>query len=101
MSAASCRASVDLVRAYLAAAGRITSGDLAQIAGLTGQGALGVLSRLEAEHVVARGPSARGRSAPLHRRLMSLLTGLAHIAAACRRAGRETAGVHLRDRVPS
>lgn len=56
-------AAADLVRRYLAAAGRITSGDLAQITGLTGQGALGVLTRLESEHVVARGPTSRGRGA--------------------------------------
>ena len=52
-----------LVRAYLAAAGRISTGDLAEITGLTGQGALNMLTRMEADGLVARGPAARGRRA--------------------------------------
>jgi hypothetical protein len=52
-----------LVRAYLAAAGRLSSGALAEITGLTGQGALNMLTRLERDGIVARGPAARGRRA--------------------------------------
>jgi ATP-dependent DNA helicase RecG len=57
------QAARSLVQAYLAAAGRLSSGALAEITGLTGQGALNMLNRLEREGVVARGPAARGRRA--------------------------------------
>jgi len=52
-----------LVQAYLAVAGRLSSGVLAEITGLTGQGALNMLTRLEREGIVARGTAARGRRA--------------------------------------
>ncbi|MDQ1292307.1 MAG: ATP-dependent helicase RecG [Actinomycetota bacterium] len=52
-----------LVRNYLAATGRISSGELAEITCLTGQGALAMLTRLEAEGLVARGNVTRGRHA--------------------------------------
>jgi ATP-dependent DNA helicase RecG len=52
-----------LVRSYLDAAGRLSSGELAEITGLTGQGALNMLTRLERNGIVARGPTERGRRA--------------------------------------
>ena len=52
-----------LVRRFLAAAGRITSGELAEITGLTPQGALQMLTRLESDNVVTRAGAPRGRTA--------------------------------------
>lgn len=52
-----------LVRDYLDVAGRVTSGDLAQITGLTPQGALSMLTRMVADGVLDRGSAARGRHA--------------------------------------
>ena len=52
-----------LVRAYVAATGTISSSNVAAITGLTPQGALNLLNRLEGEGVVARGTAARGRGA--------------------------------------
>jgi ATP-dependent DNA helicase RecG len=54
-----------LVQGYLAVAGRLSSGVLAEITGLTGQGALNMLTRLEREGIVARGTAAKGRRAHL------------------------------------
>ena len=52
-----------LVRGYLAATGSISSSNVAEITGLTSQGALNLLNRLEGEGIVRRGAAARGRSA--------------------------------------
>ncbi|GLY28478.1 DUF5635 domain-containing protein [Kineosporia sp. NBRC 101731] len=56
------RAAENLVRAYVAAAGRISSGELAGITGLTTQGALNMLTRMESEGIVQRG-ATQGRRA--------------------------------------
>ena len=56
------RAADHLVRTYVAAAGRISSGELAGITGLTTQGALNMLTRMESEGIVRRG-AAQGRRA--------------------------------------
>ena len=55
-------AAEDLVRAYVAAAGRISSGELAGITGLTAQGALNMLTRMESDGLVRRG-TTQGRRA--------------------------------------
>lgn len=53
-----------LVLDYLAAAGRISSGDVAEVTGLTPAGGRALLSRLEAAGLVARGgATTRGRNA--------------------------------------
>ncbi|HST64790.1 MAG TPA: hypothetical protein VLM05_06350, partial [Mycobacteriales bacterium] len=52
-----------LVRAYLAATGSISSSNVAGITGLTPQGALNLLNRLEGEGTITRGTAARGRGA--------------------------------------
>ena len=52
-----------LVRAYVAATGTISSSNVAAITGLTPQGALNLLNRLEGEGIVARGTATRGRGA--------------------------------------
>ncbi|MBT0772948.1 putative DNA binding domain-containing protein [Kineosporia sp. J2-2] len=56
------RAAEKLVRAYVAAAGRMSSGELAAITGLTTQGALNMLVRMEGEGIVRRG-TTQGRRA--------------------------------------
>jgi len=56
------RAAEDLVRAYVATAGRISSGELAGITGLTAQGALNMLTRMESDGLVRRA-TAQGRRA--------------------------------------
>ncbi len=52
-----------LVRQFLGVAERIASSDLAQITGLTQQGALQMLTRMVADGVLDRGSAARGRHA--------------------------------------
>jgi ATP-dependent DNA helicase RecG len=53
-----------LVTGYLAAVGRISSGDIAEITGLSNPAALHLLRRLEAAGTITRGgPVARGRNA--------------------------------------
>jgi len=52
-----------LVQGFLAATGRIASSDLAQITGLTQQGALQMLTRMVSDGVLIRGSAARGRHA--------------------------------------
>ncbi|GAB3261517.1 hypothetical protein GCM10027456_42370 [Kineosporia babensis] len=52
-----------LVLAFLAEAARISSSDLAQITGLTQQGALQMLTRMANDGLLERGSAARGRHA--------------------------------------
>lgn len=53
----------ELVSRWLAASGRITSGDLAALTSLSGPGALKVLTRLEEAGLLRRSGSTRGRAA--------------------------------------
>jgi ATP-dependent DNA helicase RecG len=57
------RAATNLVRSWLAAAGRITSHELAELTALTPAGALNMLNRMERDGVVRRGAVTRGRGA--------------------------------------
>jgi ATP-dependent DNA helicase RecG len=57
------RSAANVIRAYVAAAGRISSGELSDITGLTAQGALNMLTRFEKDGLVRRGASPRGRTA--------------------------------------
>jgi ATP-dependent DNA helicase RecG len=57
------RAAENLIRSYLTAAGRISSGELAEITGLTPQGALNMLTRMESDGLIRRGTDTRGRRA--------------------------------------
>lgn len=52
-----------LVQSWLAAAGRITSTDLAELTSLTTAGALNMLNRMERNGLIQRGPLAKGRGA--------------------------------------
>jgi hypothetical protein len=56
-------AAQSVVQGFLAEAGRISSSDLAQITGLSQQGALQMLTRMVSEGSLERGSAARGRHA--------------------------------------
>jgi ATP-dependent DNA helicase RecG len=52
-----------IVRSFLRASGRISSGDLAEVTRISPQGARNLLTRMEQEGSIRRGTASRGRSA--------------------------------------